>query len=102
MSYENHKRVVYYIFRDGYWGVCKIGTTVCLPKRLGKYKSQNRHVDWVILGLEESEENDYGLEFQRHRQFAKSRISGEWFWVTPDLANHISSLNPQLLEVYLP
>jgi hypothetical protein len=94
---ENHARIVYYICRDDHFGVVKIGTTVNLPKRFRRYETSRPGINWTIIGVE------YGdLESARHRQFSKSRIIGEWFWMTPDLAKHIHSLNYELIEELLP
>jgi hypothetical protein len=97
---KNHKPVVYYLCQFGYWDAVKIGTTINLPKRFRKYQTQKPNIEWHILAIEESDDNAFHLEGIRQNQFIKSRISGEWFWNTPDLSAHISSL-PDLVEKYL-
>lgn len=72
-----------------------------LSRRLAQYQSKSSDISWHILAVEEGEDTPFALEAARHRDFMKSRISGEWFWMTPDLKEHILGL-PDLVEVYLP
>jgi hypothetical protein len=103
MQTENHQRVVYYIVRRGFVQAVKIGTTVNLPKRL-KNLSRKYGCDLIVLGVEfdSGPTNHFSLEGTRHTQFQNSRIVGEWFWNTPDLAEHIYQLDEANLEAVLP
>lgn len=92
-----HEPVTYYICRYGHWDVVKIGTTVNLTNRFARYFRKNPHVEWHILKVEPG-----NVEAARHTQFAKSRIQGEWFWVTPDLQEHIDLIDNNLMEEYMP
>jgi len=93
----NHHRVVYYITNIDYPQAVKIGTTVNLPKRLGKYRTQKQYANWQILAVERG-----NIEGERHTQFHKSNIVGEWFWLTPDLESHIATIGTEDIEVFLP
>lgn len=72
--------VVYYIrFGDR----VKIGTTVNLPQRLTSIP-----YDEVMA----TEPGGPRVERQRHKQFARCRLTGEWFGLSPELRRHIGAL----------
>jgi hypothetical protein len=72
--------VVYYLAFDNR---IKIGTSTNLAVRLRAVPH-----DEVLT----TELGDHRLERQRHRQFAGSRLIGEWFSPTGDLLAHIDAL----------
>jgi hypothetical protein len=76
--------VVYYV---AFGPLIKIGTTTNLPARL-----KDIPFDEVLA----TEPGYYGLEAQRHRQFAHLRYRGEWFEAGLDLLDHIATLRPGL------
>lgn len=92
-----HQPVTYYLCRYGHWDVVKIGTTVNLSNRLDRYFKKNPFVEWHILKVEAG-----NVEGKRHTQFSKSKIQGEWFWMTPDLKEHIDGIENNLMEECMP
>lgn len=78
--------VTYYMARRGFESVVKIGTTVDLEGRLARYRRAHEG-DYYMLAWEPG-----NVEKERHRQFLSSRLLGEWYFVTPDLARHIWSI----------
>jgi hypothetical protein len=73
----HHDPVVYYLrFGDR----VKIGTSINLKKRL-----QALQYD-ALLAVEPG---SYGLEKQRHEQFANDRLIGEWFSESAALQSHV-------------
>lgn len=61
----------------------KIGTTVDIKKRMSGIQPEQLLV---------TEPGGYGLEAERHRQFAALRTSGEWFRLEAPLTTHIQQL----------
>lgn len=103
MKDQNHQQIVYYAVKSGFYDTVKIGTTNNLPRRLKSLRKKYGQ-DLEILAVEvDPSKRLYSMELEakRHSQFVLSRIVGEWFWVTPDLKEHINSL-PDQVEVYLP
>jgi hypothetical protein len=101
---KNHQRVVYYAARHPYLDAIKIGTTNNLARRLESLRKKYSE-DLDFLAIEFDNHGDslvYSLESQRHSQFKKSRIVGEWFWLTDDLKQHIENLDLNDLEGLLP
>lgn len=74
--------IVYYVQIGD---MVKIGTSVNLKQRLQTYPPNRR--------LLATEPGGYLLESERHAQFVKFRISGEWFEPAPELLAHIAKLN---------
>lgn len=94
MSLQNHAPVVYYMTHSEYQGAVKIGTTVNLKSRLKRFE-RGRNQQFTFLAFELG---DKRLESARHRQFAKYRIIGEWFFHDEELANYIESLRDSMSE----
>ena len=81
-----HEPVVYYAMTR-FGGAVKIGTTVNLATRFARLNKGKVPLTPLVV-----EAGDAALEKQRHRQFGASRFSGEYFWLTDDLRNFMSSL----------
>jgi hypothetical protein len=74
---RQHAPLVYYIrFGDR----IKIGTTIDMKHRMASLPHDE------ILAVEPG---SYWVENRRHRQFAKHRITGEWFSMAPELMSYI-------------
>jgi hypothetical protein len=86
---STHDPIVYYLVNADRPEVVKIGTTVNAEKRLKRYFKQKPHITYKVIAWEYG---DASLEGQRHRQFERSNLIGEWFWLTPDLEHHLNSL----------
>lgn len=94
MSQENHAPVVYYMTHSDYQGAVKIGTTVNLKSRLRRFE-RGRNQKFTFLAFELG---DKRLESARHKQFAKYRIIGEWFFHDEELADYIEALQQSMSE----
>lgn len=100
---ENHQRVVYYAAKSGYYDAIKIGTTNNLARRLKSLRSKyGEDFEFIVVEFDHGNPLHFSLESQRHREFRDCRIVGEWFWNTPELEQHIWSLDRDLLGVLLP
>lgn len=77
-------QVVYYI---KFCCRVKIGTTAMLEARLAELPHD---------ALLATEPGDRTLEQKRHKQFADSRITGEWFTYTPALEAHVLAVRKGL------
>lgn len=86
---HNH---VYYMWNDQHQ-VVKIGTSNDWYRRAEEiadmYPAFGNDHDYYIL----TEPGGYELESARHRQFARSRIGGEFFLITPDVRAHLDQLH---------
>jgi len=72
-----------------YRGAIKIGTTVNKENRLARYMKDHSNEEYFFLAWERGGPK---LEAERHQQFAKYRIQGEWFFLSPELADHVEKL----------
>lgn len=70
--------VVYYLRRTD--GCIKIGYTVSFPRRLSQLKGE--HGELQVLA---THTGDRACESNKHREFAATRVDGEWFRPTPEL-----------------
>lgn len=86
---NNH---VYYMWNDEY-GVVKIGTSKDPYRRMEEladlYPTFGNGHEYYAL----TEPGGYELEAARHRQFAASRIGGEFFLLSPDVRTHLDKLH---------
>lgn len=76
-------KVVYYL---GFGDRVKIGSTADLPTRLGHIPHDE------VLAVEPG---DVALERQRHNEFAKLHIRGEWYEAQPVLLEHAARIRQQ-------
>lgn len=85
---NNH---VYYLWSDA-WPVVKIGTSNDWHRRVEQLTEMYPIFgnDGITYALDEP--GGYELEAARHRQFARSRIGGEFFLLTPDLRAHLDQI----------
>lgn len=88
VTHEDPRSVVYYIASQ-YGGVVKIGTTVDVELRIRRLQRAQPAAELKVLA---SEPGGIRLEQARHREFARSRQQGEWFWLTAHLREHIETL----------
>jgi hypothetical protein len=82
------RSVVYYLASQ-YGGVVKIGTTVDIDSRVRRMQRAQPAAEFIVLA---TEPGGVRVEQQRHREFARSRQQGEWFWLTPHLREHIDTI----------
>jgi hypothetical protein len=81
--------VVYYL--RAHHGAIKIGTTVDVSTRFDRIaRSMPRMAPLTLLATEPGGPE---LERQRHREFERSRVIGEWFAPTEALLAHIAALS---------
>lgn len=88
----------------------KIGMTTNLELRLSDLQSANSHPLRVVAILDcQSAQDAYTLEAMLHRHFQSSRLSGEWFNITPDdflrvaeLIRECSQLSPVAISADRP
>lgn len=91
-GYDYSQPQVYYMWSDE-WPVVKIGTSKDWTRRAEELRQQYPafgNGGWHYLL---SEPGSYALEKVRHLQFARSRIGGEFFLLTPDLRAHLDQLH---------
>lgn len=91
MSYlENkHEPIVYYMAHLQYKGAVKIGTTVNETSRIYRFRKKRKDSDFFVLAREAG---DASVESARHREFANLQVSGDWFFLTGELLDHIRYL----------
>jgi hypothetical protein len=83
-----HSPVVYYLASQ-FGGVVKIGTTVNVTSRVARLERAQPALKGRIMA---TEPGDRHLEAERHQQFRHAHQVGEWYWLTPDLVEHIEHI----------
>lgn len=79
--------VVYYVTRIDKPGLIKIGTTKDLRQRVAALGARGRTVNLVA-----TEPGGRDVERQRHLEFSRLRVEGEWFTYAAALIVHIHGL----------
>lgn len=91
MSYleTKHEPIVYYMGHVKHKGAVKIGTTVNETSRIYRFRKKRKDPDFFVLAREAGGTT---LEAARHRQFAHLQVSGDWFFLSGELLDHIRNL----------
>lgn len=88
----NHEPIVYYLTNKNfisYGSAIKIGSTNNLGRRMRQMRNSRKGLDPLVLAIEPGD-HGCGTEFRRHREFDVEKVSGEYFWPSIALVEHIN------------
>jgi hypothetical protein len=89
---ERKARELVYFIVDRQESIVKIGVSMSPENRLRSLRTSNPR----LLELAATLPGGYDLERQLHERYAKHRIKGEWFQLTPGILRQIESSKAQV------
>ena len=92
MTYWNtrHEPIVYYMGHRDHPAAIKIGTTVNQITRIARFCKNRGDDSFFIIA---KEPGDSRLEAQRQKEFGQYLVTGDWFFLTGALLEHVEKLS---------
>lgn len=90
-----HDPIVYYMGHREFSAAIKIGTTVNQVSRIARFCKNRGSDNFFIIA---SEPGDAVLEAKRQHEFREYLVTGDWFFLTGALLEHVQKLSDAEFE----